>query len=499
MTFGASRGSRRRWRPGARGPRARAVGRPYEQGVGARRGSHATCRRHGRTRPQTPAPPAPAAGPQATGSGGGGRGAGAAPRSTRSRWSPATASWRSPATPRRRAAAGLVALAVRFGLHWPPAYVLVTRRFRPRWIAMVALQRGYEARFLGNGPEEYRRATIAAMALFTLIAVTRTCCASDVSRTYVLLAVAALLVLSLAGRHALRTWIYRLRARGQGLQRVLVVGRADAAVAVIEQAPAGAPARAARGRRVRAAGRRRQGLARGRGTGGRGRRHGSSTPSTRSAPTSSPSSRTRTSPASRCGGLSWALEERGVELVVSPGIVEVAGPAAVDPPGRRACRCCTSSGRRFGGAAGSSRRSSTGSLGAVAARASRCRCWPRSPLAVRRTSRRAGALPAGAGRRRRPAVHDAQVPLDGRRTPRHRLRRARGLDEGNGVLFKMPRRPAGHPGRRAAAPVLPRRAAAADQRPARRHVAGRPAAAAARGGRGLRRRRRPPAAGAARA
>ena len=68
------------------------------------------------------------------------------------------------------------------------------------------------------------------------------------------------------------------------------------------------------------------------------------------------------------------------------------------------------------------------------------------------------------------------------------------LNEGNGVLFKLKRRPAGHARRPAAAQVLARRAAAAVQRAARRDVARRPAAAAARGGRRLRRPRAPPPA-----
>src|SRR5947209_6138318 len=62
--------------------------------------------------------------------------------------------------------AGLVAVAIRFGLRWPLGYVLVTAALPLAWITLVALQRGYEARFLGNGPEEYRRTTIAAMVLF---------------------------------------------------------------------------------------------------------------------------------------------------------------------------------------------------------------------------------------------------------------------------------------------------------------------------------------------
>src|SRR3954451_7890639 len=124
--------------------------------------------------------------------------------------------------------AGLVAMILRFGFHPPQVYLAVTMAVPAAWIALVSLQRGYEARFLGTGPEEYRRTTIAAMALFIVIAVVSFVLRHNVSRVYVLVVVPGLLLLSLGGRHLLRTWIYRLRRTGQGVQRVLVVGRADA-------------------------------------------------------------------------------------------------------------------------------------------------------------------------------------------------------------------------------------------------------------------------------
>jgi exopolysaccharide biosynthesis polyprenyl glycosylphosphotransferase len=220
--------------------------------------------------------------------------------------------------------AGLVAMILRFGFHPPQVYLAVTMAVPAAWIALVSLQRGYEARFLGTGPEEYRRTTIAAMALFIVIAVVSFVLRHNVSRVYVLVVVPGLLLLSLGGRHLLRTWIYRLRRTGQGVQRVLVVGRADAAVAVIDkfrQEPqhgllavaacvpqasvqvshihdvpvVGDPDRIIDA--VDAVGVHVVAVA--------------------SHPDLAGQSLRR---------LSWALEERGVELVVSPGIVEVAGP-----------------------------------------------------------------------------------------------------------------------------------------------------------------------------
>jgi exopolysaccharide biosynthesis polyprenyl glycosylphosphotransferase len=220
--------------------------------------------------------------------------------------------------------AALLALVVRFALEPPRVYLGVSMAVPAAWIALVALQRGYEARFLGTGPEEYRRTTIAAMALFIVIAVLSFALRQDVSRAYVLVVVPGLLIFSLAGRHLLRLWIYRLREAGEGLQRVLVVGRADAAVAVIDtfqQEPhhgllavaACVPQASVQVSHIRDVPV----------VGDPDRiidavdEIGVHVVAVASHPDLAGQSLRR---------LSWALEERGVELVVSPGIVEVAGP-----------------------------------------------------------------------------------------------------------------------------------------------------------------------------
>jgi len=221
--------------------------------------------------------------------------------------------------------ATLVALIIRYGISWPLPYVGVSLLVPLAWIGLVALQRGYESRFLGTGPEEYRRAGIASLALFTAVAVTSYVLRRDVSRGYVLLTVPSVLIFSLIGRHLLRAWIARLRVTGHGLQRVLVVGRADAAVAVIDtflQEPqhgllvVGACVPESAGIAIS---------------------HVNGVPvvgdpdqiieavdaldadvvAVVSHPDLSGQSLRR---------LSWALEERSVDLVVSPGIIEVAGP-----------------------------------------------------------------------------------------------------------------------------------------------------------------------------
>lgn len=221
-----------------------------------------------------------------------------------------------------------IAVLVTFALRWdfaaPPRYEIISALLPLVWAGLVTLQRGYDLRFLGTGPEEYRRLLDSGLLLFTVIAVGSYAFAADLSRFYVLTAVPLTVVLTLIGRHTLRKWVYRLRARGHGMQRVLIVGRADAAVSVIEkldhEPQHGLVAVGACIPMI-----------------GLEVSHVHGVPVV-GDPTSILDAVDETGAhvvavvshpdlsGQALRRLSWALEERNVELVVSPGIVEVAGP-----------------------------------------------------------------------------------------------------------------------------------------------------------------------------
>ena len=222
------------------------------------------------------------------------------------------------------AAGAALAFWVRFGSDAAPEYVLYSALVPLAWVLTIALQRGYENRFVGIGTEEYRRVADSGLLLFLAIAVTSYVLRGDIARGYVVLAVPATVVLTLAARHRLRRWLSGLRVRGVGLQRVLVVGRADAVVSLIEKLDDEPE-------------------------------HGMVAVAACVAPEGMQVSHVRDIPvlgeppdvlnAVEIAGahvvavashpdlsgqalrtLSWDLEDRGVDLVVSPGIIEVAGP-----------------------------------------------------------------------------------------------------------------------------------------------------------------------------
>ena len=133
------------------------------------------------------------------------------------------------------AVACLVALLVRFHDEMRLTYVLLTMLAPLVWVVAVAAQRGYERRFLGTGPGEYRRLADATLLVFAGAAGLSFSLKGDLSRGYVVISLPLVLGLSFVGRRQLRSWLFRRRLAGQGMQRVLVVGRSDAVSHLVEQ------------------------------------------------------------------------------------------------------------------------------------------------------------------------------------------------------------------------------------------------------------------------
>ena len=221
-----------------------------------------------------------------------------------------------------------LAVMVTYRARWPVAapidYMFISALVPLLWSGLVALRRGYDRRFMGTGPEEYRRILDSGLLLFTVLAVGSFAFEADLSRFYVLVVVPLAVLLSLLSRYGLRKWVYRMRRHGRGMQRVLIVGRADAAVSVIEKLdnepqhglvavgacipPTGVQVSHVHGVPV---------VGDPNGILDAVEETGADVVAVVSHPDLSGQALRR---------LSWALEERDVELVVSPGIIEVAGP-----------------------------------------------------------------------------------------------------------------------------------------------------------------------------
>ncbi|WP_084011326.1 sugar transferase [Pseudofrankia sp. DC12] len=101
------------------------------------------------------------------------------------------------------------------------------------WIAAMALNRAYEARFLGLGSEEFRRVVNTAVRLVALVAVISYATKAEVARGYLLVLFPTATALTLVGRGVARARLHRMRRAGKCQHRVLVVGSGESAASLV--------------------------------------------------------------------------------------------------------------------------------------------------------------------------------------------------------------------------------------------------------------------------
>ncbi len=196
------------------------------------------------------------------------------------------------------------------------------------WVLMLHLHSGYDGRLSGHGVQEYRQVFHASLWLFSSLAIVAFALKLDVARGYVMLAFPLGTLLLLASRWLSRRWLVRQRRAGRLSDRVLLVGdRAHVAdlVVALQRTPdagynvlgacvdntsggkvAGVPVVGAEADvLVRAADMSVDVIAvsSSAGLGSTGLRH-----------------------------LGWALEGTDIDLVVAPGIMDVAGPRVLTRP-----------------------------------------------------------------------------------------------------------------------------------------------------------------------
>lgn len=95
------------------------------------------------------------------------------------------------------------------------------------WWAALGLSRSYEARFLGEGPEEFKRVAQAAVRVAASVGVVCFLGKVPLSRGFLALALPLGTVLLLTGRFAARGLLHRRRRQGAWMHRVLLVGAGE--------------------------------------------------------------------------------------------------------------------------------------------------------------------------------------------------------------------------------------------------------------------------------
>jgi exopolysaccharide biosynthesis polyprenyl glycosylphosphotransferase len=92
------------------------------------------------------------------------------------------------------------------------------------WVAILALNRAYEARVVGVGPTEFERVFRAFLHLSVLTGFVAYAFKQDIARGFIVVALPLALTLDLVGRQGARAALRRTRARGQAMTPVLAIG-----------------------------------------------------------------------------------------------------------------------------------------------------------------------------------------------------------------------------------------------------------------------------------
>ena len=98
------------------------------------------------------------------------------------------------------------------------------------WVAIVASNRAYEGRYVGVGPAEFERVFRAFLHLIALVAIVSYATKTEIARGFVVVALPLALFFDLGGRYAARKWLHHQRRRGRAMTSVLAVGEESAIV-----------------------------------------------------------------------------------------------------------------------------------------------------------------------------------------------------------------------------------------------------------------------------
>jgi exopolysaccharide biosynthesis polyprenyl glycosylphosphotransferase len=192
------------------------------------------------------------------------------------------------------------------------------------WPALLAVSGAYDERIIGSGSDEFRRVGRAGLLLLAAVGFLSYAAALELDRSLVVFAVPGMVAATLLGRLAARRSLRGLRRRGLCTKRVVVVGRGGAVLGLVDRIGrerfAGLEVVAAC---VTSADRDRVAGSTDLPVGGLddvldvARRTAADTIAVTSASETA---------AQYLRELSWQLEGTGLELLVAPGLIEVAGP-----------------------------------------------------------------------------------------------------------------------------------------------------------------------------
>ena len=124
--------------------------------------------------------------------------------------------------------AAIAAVGVRFGVSPNSRYLVLSLVLPLLWTLTLRVFGAYEWRFLGTGPDEFRRVLNAGLSLTGALALISYAVNNELSRLYLVISMQVIVVLDLVVRLALRKRLHRLRQKGLCMSTVVAVGHESA-------------------------------------------------------------------------------------------------------------------------------------------------------------------------------------------------------------------------------------------------------------------------------
>src|SRR3954454_23236264 len=224
------------------------------------------------------------------------------------------------------AAAGAIMMLVRPGMPLPASpYAWLSISLPVLWPAVLGAAGGYGTQYFGTGSEEFRKVGRAGLLILAGVSIVSYGAQLDIARSFVVFTVPGLTLATLFARFVARRWLQRAQHNGRCVKKVVAVGRDGAVADLVRRLQVdrytGMDVVAACVTTPNAASRLES-------TGvpidgdlddvvDVVRRRGADAVAVTSASETA---------AVYLRKLSWQLEGSGIELLVSPGLIEVAGP-----------------------------------------------------------------------------------------------------------------------------------------------------------------------------
>jgi len=131
-------------------------------------------------------------------------------------------------------AAGM-AVQLRFDGHPPGKYWALSLALPLLWLISLSVSGGYDARFIGSGPEEFRRVVNSGASLTAGFALLSYAAHSELPRGYLVISMPGVIVLDLVARLILRKRLHSLRSAGRCMSTVVAAGHQSGVAGLITE------------------------------------------------------------------------------------------------------------------------------------------------------------------------------------------------------------------------------------------------------------------------